>query len=784
MLAYLLKVTLCWAVFYLLYHLLLGKETFFRLNRWYLLGTMVAGLAIPAVELDLFVPVDVPAAYYYLQPITIGVEQLEAIIITASDERQPVDVWQLLVWIYWAGVAVSLIRFGYGLLQINMLYRAGERAARPGYRFVSTPAPHVPFSFFKNLFWSKHFEVGEEDRQSILRHEEAHIFQWHSLDVLLLELAGIFCWCSPLIYLYKKAVKTTHEYLADAYVTEGFSKKQYGRLLLRQSQSGMQIAISNSLFSSQLKKRIVMMTKTRSSQRASLKYLAAVPALALLFLVFSFTQKNGDGMFRPEATAALIDTLPDGQVFKVVEEMPRFPGCEEVADAAERDKCAKEMLFQFIGDNLKYPKTASKKGIQADILAQLVIEKDGSVTQKKVSLTTNCEGCEDCIDEVIKLVSMMPNWVAGKHHGEAVPVELNLPIKFRLDAEAPSPKMETERPEVYKVVEEMPVMEGCGHLAGDDRKNCSTEKLMKFIFGHLKYPKEAEEKGIEGMVVAKFIIEKDGTVSNPEIIRSIGGGCDEEVLRVVREMPKWTPGTQEGKPVAVEFTLPVKFKMDGKEGEKVDNKALKEVDQMPRFAGCEDAEVKDACSKENLVNFIVENLKYPEKAKKAGVEGTVVIKFVISESGAVRDAQAIKGIGAGCDEEALRVVNQMPDWTPGMKDGKAVSVEMSLPFKFALPPKAGLAKAEIFEVFPNPSSENGFNVRFKAPAGKLALRFYDAVNKGDVMEKSFPKYDGTEQTVRIGTSGLFSNGLSKGTAFVGLYDEKGNVLGSTTVVVQ
>ncbi len=672
MLAYLLKVTICWAVFYLLYHLLLGKETFFRLNRWYLLATVLLGLAFPAIELDLiFGPEEVPL--YYLQPITVGVDQLQTIIVTASAEERPIDFWQILVWIYWAGVAVAMLRFGYGLFQIFKLYRTGQRRREAAYRFIATPLPHVPFSFFKNLFWSKYFEVGEEDRHHIVRHEEAHIFQWHSMDVLLLELAGVFCWCSPLIYLYKKAVKTTHEYLADAYVTEGFNKKQYGRLLLRQSQSGMQIAISNSLFSSQLKKRIVMMTKTRSSQWATLKYLAALPIVAVLLLAFSFVenpinpmqslelQRGGLENFPTMEMPAAKDTIPErkagtnekaapataaNDVHQKVDEMPRFPGCEEIADANERNECAQTELFNF-------------------------------------------------------------------------------------------------------------------------------------IFKNLKYPAAAKEQGTEGMVVVKFVIENDGSIYDADILKSVGNGCDEEVLRLIQMMPNWIPAKKGGKNVAMEFHLPIKFKLDSG----AEKTVQKEVDEMPRFPGCESADDKVACSNNKLINFIGENLKYPEKAKNAGVEGMVVVKFVVGEDGKLYDFDVKKGIGGGCDEEALRVVQQMPEWVPGQKDGKPVATEMNLPFKFALDKNAA-QKAEIFEVFPNPSNEQGFNVRFKAPAGKLSLVFYDANKKGDVIEKEFPKYDGTEQTVRIGTSGLFSNGVSKGTAFVGLYDEKGNVLGSTTVVVQ
>lgn len=681
MLTYLLKVLLCSAAFYLIYHLLLRRETFFRLNRWYLLGTTILSLIIPAIELN-WQATQAPVAVYYLQPVTVGVEQLETVISAASAKDQAFDFWTLLTWAYGAGVALALARFGYGLFQIFRLYRVAEVVPVKGYRFVSTHAPHVPFSFFKNLFWSIKFKVSETDRQSIIRHEEAHIFQWHSLDVILFELAGVFLWFNPFIYLYKNAMKTTHEYLADAYVTAGFSKKQYGRLLLRQSQPEgrlphRQIAISNSLFSSQLKQRIVMMTKNKSSQWASLKYLAALPVLAMFFLAFSTIEKqeattaaftwlpeftpgkvvhvpvsivetNQPKPTRP-ARQTMADTLPEGEVFNVVDEMPRFPGCEEMTDPAERDKCAQT-------------------------------------------------------------------------------------------------------------------------------------KLMEFIFKNIKYPETARKNGIQGMSVVKFIVEKDGSISEAEIVRRISGECDEEVLRIVYMMPKWVPGKQKGKAVRTQFMLPVRFQLNP-EDKKAATDAVKEADQMPRFAGCESAENKDACASEKLFKFIADNMKYPEEARKAGVEGMAVVKFIVGEDGAVSDVGVLKSLNTLCDEEAMRVVRAMPNWTPGMKDGKAVAVQMALPFKYALSKEmkeTSSVKAEVFDVYPNPSGENGFYVKYKTEPGQMVIRLTDTSGKF-LKEVPVNNYDGSLQTSHL--TGIFEKTATKSNVVVSLYLD-GKLVESRTVVMQ
>ena len=113
----------------------------------------------------------------------------------------------------------------------------------------------------------------------------------------------------------------------------------------------------------------------------------------------------------------------------------------------------------------------------------------------------------------------------------------------------------------------------------------------------------------------------------------------------------------------------------------------KVADQMPLFESCDQvAEGKQTdCSNQKLVQFIIENLKYPKEAQDARVEGKVIVRFVISKDGSVRDSEVVKGIGSGCNEAAQNIVDAMPNWVPGKKDGKDVAVQYTLPFTFKLP---------------------------------------------------------------------------------------------------
>lgn len=145
----------------------------------------------------------------------------------------------------------------------------------------------------------------------------------------------------------------------------------------------------------------------------------------------------------------------------------------------------------------------------------------------------------------------------------AVPVAVNKE-EHKTVAPPPPPPPVAEEEEIFKVVEEAPRFPGCEDLATiQEKQACANKKLLEFIYAHIEYPGIARENNIEGTVVIRFVVDKDGRVTDAEILREIGGGCGDEALRVVKEMNtmpvRWSPGRQRGRPVKVYFTLPVKF---------------------------------------------------------------------------------------------------------------------------------------------------------------------------------------------------------------------------------
>ncbi|MBK8564578.1 MAG: energy transducer TonB [Saprospiraceae bacterium] len=125
---------------------------------------------------------------------------------------------------------------------------------------------------------------------------------------------------------------------------------------------------------------------------------------------------------------------------------------------------------------------------------------------------------------------------------------------------ASTPTQDTD--EVFKVVEEPPIFLGCENVEGkSERIKCSDRKMLEFLYGKLKYPTDARKNNVQGIVYISFIVEKDGRVTNPQIVEDIGYGCGETILQIVKSFPTWEPGRQRGTPVRVYKKIPVKFSL-------------------------------------------------------------------------------------------------------------------------------------------------------------------------------------------------------------------------------
>ncbi len=220
----------------------------------------------------------------------------------------------------------------------------------------------------------------------------------------------------------------------------------------------------------------------------------------------------------------------------------------------------------------------------------------------------------------------------------------------------PAPERTEKHDDAYAVVEQMPEL--VGGLAS--------------LQNHLRYTEDAGNAGVSGRVIVQFVVDEKGEVVDPEITRGIGSGLDEAAIEAVRQAT-FRPGIQDGKPVRVRMAIPITFKLDGdaapNDVDSVSNLST-DVDRLPEIVGG--------------LQAIQQELKYPALAKKAGVEGRVIVEFVVTKSGTVRDARIVRGVGSGLDAEALRAI-QNTRFTPAQKDGQPVAMKLTLPITFRLP---------------------------------------------------------------------------------------------------
>lgn len=564
---YLIKMTLIWGVFYTLYYLGLRRLTFFRTNRYFLLGALVLGLWLPTLAIHL--PVDAGGSKVFLSlpavpiqwaqieeavPLTLPLITIGASASLATTPAPAIPWWG---WVYLLGAVLTLSRFLWGLVGLLRLYGKSERTTVQGITVLQHSRIKTTFSFFRWIFWPAELNRETEAGRRIWQHECAHVRQGHSLDIVLLELLHIIFWFHPLVYLYRRSVQQVHEYLADAAVLRETAVRTYGRTLLWQAQgTGHPVALANHFSQSQLKNRILMMTRTRSRYVQWWRYALTVPMIVLFLMIFQqpvLSQVN-------EAESQT--TSEEEKVFMVVEQMPLFAG------ATTKEESHKA-LFQFIARNIKYPEVAREQRVQGTNVVQFIVRKDGSVDDVQLLRDVGAGTGE----ESMRVIRAMPAWEPGYQKGRAVHVQYRIPIRFKLPADeneslsiiqieelqddsvADSAVRKHDAGDIFMKVDQMPL------FAGTENEKESIQAVMSFIGEQLSYPRVAKEQGIEGTTVVQFVIDTDGAVTDVQLLRDVGGGLGEESLRVIKAMPNWTAGRHDGELRKVMLRIPIRYKL-------------------------------------------------------------------------------------------------------------------------------------------------------------------------------------------------------------------------------
>lgn len=466
---YLLESGVSLALLSLIYILFLRKETFFRLNRLFLLISVVFSILLPFLKFRVYDPQPVMLAEITVTPYR---NLMEAVTIYGRDfsgsVEQTISSSNVIVMIYLTGLLFFLGRFIFRLIQVLLLIRKNPVQKTGLVKFVSIHKDFSPFSFLSYVFVNPE-KKNETGYEKMVAHEMEHIKQGHTFDVLVLEFMTVFQWFNPFMWILKQVIRENHEYLADqAVLKAGISPAQYKHLLLNQA-VGFQLEIANNFNSSLIKKRIKMISKIKSSKFAISKIVFGVLVAAALIIAFACDQKEYTIQEEPKDENVLMlkhTILPDGKI--------KIEGTD-----ADIEKFKNTFSF------------ASGFEFTTDSIGNTLLVKKEKIQLKSLSAD----------EQVFFIAEVMPEFPDGEM------------------------------------------------------------ALRQHIANAVKYPVIAQERKIQGKVYVTFVVTKDGSVADTKIARGVDPSLDKEALRVVNELPKWTPARQKGEPVNVSYTIPINFQL-------------------------------------------------------------------------------------------------------------------------------------------------------------------------------------------------------------------------------
>ncbi|MEQ9098363.1 MAG: TonB family protein [Imperialibacter sp.] len=468
-LSYLIEANIGLLLFALAYIVFLRQEQIFLLKRLLLLGMMTAAAVLPLLSFH--------TAFSSLPTDPMGMNgyYLPAILLTAEKATTPathesLSLLTICLWVYWAIVSVLFIQFTLRIAALLKQRSTGRFVKNVGsVKVYEVDSTDYAFSFFNHVFIGQLSDLDEHSKNKIIAHELAHYKEWHSLDILFVELLRILFWFNPSIYMLKKALVETHEYRADELSISKGEEQLYCSLIARLALTGAGYHIANHFNKSLTLKRIAMI-KSMKQKTGWWKLAAFAPILGAFFIAVS-CQEQGDSTvanqypkevqadiptFRKmypdkefvymelsadEARSSLGDgyillktyaisedkqgyllaSLTGGEVFTLVEEVAQYP--EGI-----------QALYQFMSSNLKYPAIAKNKGTEGKVLVEFVVEKDGRITNLKITSGIG-DGCDE---EAMRVIETSAPWTPAQQRGKKVRQRMILPINFSLTANTKS----------------------------------------------------------------------------------------------------------------------------------------------------------------------------------------------------------------------------------------------------------------------------------------------------------------------------------------------------------
>lgn len=420
---YLLQLTFLWSVFSLLYHFILSKKNIYVFNRFYLLLTLVGSLIIPLIPFNLLLKR--VGAFQGVSPKNVNV--LSEVVIDISNKTDDYSLgYTDILWIvYTLGVISFMIYFIVGLIKILKLKNESYKNVIDDITVCKISQENQAFSFFKTVFLNETIFDNLKDNKVVWIHEKEHVKQFHSFDVLLVEVMKIIFWFNPLTYLYIKNIKMNHEYLADEEVLKKIvNVRDYQHKLIDHIEETNMVLAST--FNYKLtQKRIIMMTiKTKEQTKLAAKLLT----FFAIFITVLLVACSNDKTVEPENK---IQKIPYSEII-IDEKDASYSHQDPLKFVEQKAQPSKgmQMFFHEFARKYNVPKEVlSIEQGEIKLKLNFVVEKDGSLSD--IHETTGANKL--LAEEGIRTLKTMPNWSPAEHEGKIVRSTFTLPIKIRVN---------------------------------------------------------------------------------------------------------------------------------------------------------------------------------------------------------------------------------------------------------------------------------------------------------------------------------------------------------------
>lgn len=688
---YTLKVGGCLAAFYLFFKLFLSRETFHTLNRVVVLSALVVASLLPFCVVTIRREVALP-------PMAVGESMAMPTAVIPTEALFP---WEMLLGTLFAlGGVVMLVRVVWSMIVLSRLVaHAPKTQLDNGVTLVHADHPQAPFSWFGYVVVSERDLA--ENADAILAHETAHIHLRHSWDLVLFDLVGIVQWFNPALWLLRRDLKAIHEYEADRAVLDGGADaRAYQLLLIKKAAGERWYSVANSFNHSNLKNRITMMIQKRSSRWAAAKVLLLLPLIGIALGAFAETRyvysedkdsaKNQISQTSEKGLLHLrvLDDAGKPVVGAIVVKVGTGEGvCTDPEGRATLEVQAGDKLScSYIG----------KKNEQYEVKA---------TPTKETALTLILATEPQQVDEIVVKGYDAP---APKSTVETVASEEAIPFML-VDDERKKEIIEQSKAELeqahatveeedvpFLIVEQMPMFEG-----GD------INAFRQWVMMRVQYPEVLRKSGVHGSVIVSFVVDADGSVGQIKVLGTPHQALSDEVVRVVKSSPRWTPGMQRGQKVDVQYMLPVNFQIDTPQTETTASNdvtpavadvatrnphvAANRGGRKGGYVAGRDVRVGPRGVRPAVADFAGGDYRrfahWAQKqlpkhdATHAGEE--LFVTFVVKANGAVGDVDVIGKADKQLAKEAVRVVKSSPKWTPAKnRDGKAVAAKYGIKLRF------------------------------------------------------------------------------------------------------